>query len=908
MVSPPVDVVLVDDLRLNLSDVRRLLGLARSNGDVLDTFLLAAGASQILRDALEDDPVQLVRAASLLLRTRQGALARLLSSGARRGTLAIRRYRDGRGERDTLESCADQLDLAVGLLATAVHQGCANPGAECELDRLLSTLDGLGTIVSADTLRPPSCFRSFDQHPRDLSVLADLVLQRHPDARSAPLVVVGVRTSGSYLAPLLAAALSALGCGEVPWATIRPGRPVTTSVRSTLVALGGDGARAVVIDDPPTTGASIDLAAQELGRFGFARGRITLALGLLHPDVVPTRLERYDAALLRWSDWDVHRRLSAPAVAELLEECWGSPVLVEHRGDVVAPGGPIARGHARVDVDVRVPSRPAEASRSLVAEGAGLGFFGRHVVAVSKALPGILPEVVGFRDGVVVREWLPDSARARLDSAARVHQAVAYVTSRRAALPARRDAAASLAGQQPAWEVAARLLAAPYGVVGLAVRAAGLDSAIRSMLAPATPSVVDGQTGARSWFERSGSLVKVSFSERSFSNLDLACYDAAYDVAGLALGTTSFELAELARAEFERETGEPIDPERWLLYRLVHLWDLNRLDQLPRYAAEVATSRVWQEWARSRLLNGPLRGAEGPWCALDVDGVLETSRLGTPVLTPSAARGLRALDAHGFRIVLATGRSLVELEDRCARYGLSGGVAEYGGVVYDHRSGVSHDLLDDDARAALEACRERLSALEGIQLPEQFSASVRAFRVAADGSRTCLDDSTIESVLRAAHGVLQAHRGIGQVDFVPTKIDKATGLVAARSLLGAPGDSLAVAVGDSAADCSMLRAAERGFVPAHAQHLAGGSVRAMPHAFQRGFLDAVTEVLGHRPGDCPICRDRTDHRDGAERVALLVAVLAGLEGGRPRGLALVPELLHRSRRVLGTRRTPGPRS
>src|ERR1019366_5096541 len=341
-----------------------------------------------------------------------------------------------------------------------------------------------------------------------------------------------------------------------------------------------------------------------------------------------------------------------------------------------------------------------------------------------------------------------------------------------------------------------------------------------------------------------------------------------------------------------------IDEERWLLYRLVHLWDLGRLAQLPPYAGEGAASRVWQGWARSRRLRGPLQGAGGPWCAIDIDGVLGTSRLGAPVLTPSAARGLRALDAHGFCIVLATGRSHVELADRCTRYGLAGGVAEYGGIVYDRRSGVSHNLLDENALAALAACRERLSVLTGVQLPDQFFASVRAFRVAADGLRTSLDDSAIESALRAAHGELQAHRGDSQVGFVPTAIDKATGLVAARSLLGAHGGSLAVAVGDSAADSSMLRAAERGFVPAHARHLAGGSVRATPHGFQRGFFDAVTQVLGHRPGACSTCR-HIDERDGTDGGALLAAVLAGLEGGRPRGAGPGPELLSRSRRVRG---------
>lgn len=74
-------------------------------------------------------------------------------------------------------------------------------------------------------------------------------------------------------------------------------------------------------------------------------------------------------------------------------------------------------------------------------------------------------------------------------------------------------------------------------------------------------------------------------------------------------------------------------------------------------------------------------------CAFDLDGVLETRWHDFPAITPAGALALRALSRHGFRPVLATGRSLREVQSRCAAYRLAGGVAEYGAVIYDHIRG-----------------------------------------------------------------------------------------------------------------------------------------------------------------------------------------------------------------------------
>jgi hypothetical protein len=76
--------------------------------------------------------------------------------------------------------------------------------------------------LGRELLRMPACFRSFDMQPADTACLGG---DYAPSVAGRPVLVVGVRTSGSYLAPLVAAALHALGA-EAVTITARPGHPL----------------------------------------------------------------------------------------------------------------------------------------------------------------------------------------------------------------------------------------------------------------------------------------------------------------------------------------------------------------------------------------------------------------------------------------------------------------------------------------------------------------------------------------------------------------------------------------------------------------------------------------------------------------------------------------------------------
>jgi hypothetical protein len=215
-------------------------------------------------------------------------------------------------------------------------------------------------------------------------------------------------------------------------------------------------------------------------------------------------------------------------------------------------------------------------------EGAGLGYLGRHVPAVASRLDGFTPEVYALRDGLLYRAWLREDWRlspARLAEEPIVAERMAsYVVARTRALAAEDDTSQRLVRREAAWEVAATLLAAPFGRAR-ALLGPVTGCAARRLLVARTPTIVDGSMALSNWFAppfRSDEARKVEFAVRAFSNEDRYCYDPIFDLAGAAAGAAVDPLCEgrpdEIRQAYEELTGEAVPRERWLLYQLLHHW------------------------------------------------------------------------------------------------------------------------------------------------------------------------------------------------------------------------------------------------------------------------------------------------------------------------------------------------
>ena len=860
--------LLVPDL---LSDARTLTGLLeRALGEEqwLDAFLLAAGLAQLIEDRLHGDPMQLSRTASYL-RGRPGRLTRLAGIGAATGGAALRcvtgpaRQRLARALTD-LTPLTDA--LADHVLGYAQHQNLA---------RTLPSLGAVTAILGGDSLRLPACFHGFDQEPGDARWLVAEFRRRYPEP-DVPLCVVGVRTSGCYLAPLQAAALRAEGSGAVHTLSYRPGRPFGRRERAVLKAVARAGGMVLITDDPPASGTSLVTTAEAIAAAGVPDERIVFLLSLFtDTSELPTRLARWPAVLQPYSEWSIRRRLTAPPVQQALAALAGPDIEV----GAVKPLGPPAaigqRGHARELFAVQLlDTRTGEVARKqIVAEGAGLGYFGRQSIALARALPGQVPHTYGFADGVLYRDWLPPGPPAVPD--AELAGIIAdYVTVRQAALPATAVSNSRMGGRDAVWEVGARLLSAQYGTASLAVRPLLLEPLMRRMLSHEYATVIDGRTGFRNWLADpdTDGIRKVDFYQHGFGHLSPICYDPVYDLAGAAADPPGPGFEARLRGAYQRTSGQLVDAERWLVYRLTQLWRLRRDGDIdPDQKSQRSAAAIHDYLAGLYLLGlGP---AAGPLCAIDLDGVLECGPLGYPVTSPTGVLALRALIAHGYRAVLATGRSLPEVRERCTVFGLAGGVAEYGSALVC--DGEAMDLLPPEGRALVEAIREELSGRPGVELDPRYRYTVRA-KAAGGGP---LPAELIASLASAAQPGVRMVQGQGQTDFVWAGVDKGSGLRALAAMLSAPG--CALAVGDSAADLPLFECAGLARAPRNARLGAGATkARLTRHAYQEGLVDACSALLGHRPGECPACHPPAF----APRTKAMLALL----DLRANGLASVP--------------------
>ena len=889
---------------------RRLEAASAADGSerteaMLDAFLCVASLCQVAADQLHRDIGDLRRIARYASR-----LPRPAGPAASSGLHALGRVarRLSATEIDELGAWQADLEQFASSIADQVWgpDDCAD-GTDT-LRRRWSQLSLRPASVPSDSVAiPPRCFFSFDQRPEDCTELAARFAAMHR-SHDQGVLVIGVRTSGCFMAPIVGAGLKRQGFRNVWWTSWRPGQPLLPHDRANLARAVKTESWVVVVDDPPTSGGSYARVAQDVVRAGVSHDQISLLVPALSMDGPwRDRLRRWDTIILPFDEWRIQRLLSESAVARALDlGGYGHMERVTRAGidsDDPASVRPSARKHVRARYRVLVRDRDGQRrERDVFVHGIGLGLFGAYAARISSRLDGLVAATHTTGDGLLYREWLPDGMRVDERGATQrerlaVHVA-RYAARRAAELPVPKLASLYMSGHDGLWEQAGRWLGDGFGRLALPLRPL-LHAAGRRLLASAHPSLIDGAMGPGRWFDAGGAVLKTGSEEGAFVYQLPLTYDAAYDVAAAAAyRLPDRRFGATARSAFESATGRPIDDHRWFLNGILSQIDarnqaLRESKRAP--IAEVLTdgerriSLLHREFLCGLCLDDHAPLESGALCAIDVDGVLENARAGYSAPSQAAVLALRALAAHGYRGLIVTGRSLGESVERCRDYRLAGAVAEYGGAVYDAVSGRVDVLIDEPAVATLARLREALASETDVEIDPAFQQSVRAF-VARDAGRRAIPTATAERAVRAAgvEGRVRVVQGWAQTDFVPVGVDKGTGL---RQLLtrltGGSESRLALAVGDSLPDLPMFELANLAVAPANADPQIGRlpGVRRARHRYGAGLADAVGMLVGHRPGGCPACALKSGHMDGD--VELLLALL---EVGDFQGLRKLPAI------------------
>jgi haloacid dehalogenase-like hydrolase len=883
------------NLLMTLSELAPHLPNQLRRGSWLNAYLIGAGMNQITEDYIHRDPLLLGAIGEHLLA--EGGRARSIAGGWAESVAALVQEtrihpRSSKAPLEWQQSIEALVETLASVVAEVVVPGRRDIAEMIDVaEAIASSAASLPVALREEVLRLPSCFHAFDLEPDDIRELAARFSCFRP-TRSRPLLVAGVRTSGSYMAPLCAAFLKDAGYRDVHVLTLRPGHQLFSRERATVRALARNGGLALIIDDPPGSGRTVSKVAIDLRQLSLPQSSIVLLLPLFgSPEQLPEALRRYPAVLLPSQDWAVHSKLTPEAVARALTRLLAGDGRVHDVQRLPLPPRRWQRAHERALFRVEVDYGGRARTASILAECVGAGYYGEHALAIAHALGDHVPEIYGLDEGCLYREWLPEARRAGA-SRPRERQALVaavanYAVDRSRALPAAHDASRHLAGQWPVWEVVSHILSRPFGRAAPAACLLVVDALSRHLLEVARPSVVDGSTSLSSWFadeRKPDRYVKTGFTEHSFWNLGLYCYDPIFDLAGAAVSSADPAMAAELRSAYERVTGEPVAEERWLLYKLAQLWGRERIR--PDEAGELrrAGSRATQSYIAQLYFDDLEPSADGPLCAIDVDGVLETQALGFPATTAAGGRALRALIAHGYRPILVSGRSSNEVADRCRAYRLAGGVAEYGAVVLTFAPRQDHVLVSDADLLILARVRRALSDLKDVGIDAAYRHVVRAFRTDRLGRRCALEPRDVTAALASTPGSdrLRVIRGMGQTDFAVAHVDKGTGVQALAKRIARQstrdGEELALAVGDAATDLPMLRRATLAFAPANAASTLrheGAGTRVLRAPYQAGLSLAVERLIGHTPGTCPTCRPQPLTREAD----LLLSVISMQERG-----------------------------
>ena len=442
-------------------------------------------------------------------------------------------------------------------------------------------------------------------------------------------------------------------------------------------------------------------------------------------------------------------------------------------------------------------------------------------------------------------------------------------------------------------------LAKAYGPVRMLMRPR--VRADLNVLRNPVPTLIDGRLVGRKWIAgRVGPgpsrLLKTDYEHHGMGKGELNLDDPAFDLAEtiLDLDLSQDEETRLL-TRYSEQSGDAGIGDRLFAHKLLAgFWTMaaarksifsSALDQAGQRAQHDTFMKAWHflavEAARAcgaLCAASPLprhAASRGPMVALDVDGVIDRRTFGFPCATAASIEALSLLKAQGMTIILDTARSLAEVQAYCAAYGLAGGVAEHGAVLWDAMEGREKVCIAETAHEQLERLRSRLRSIPGVFLDNRHQYSIKAFayREGKAGLLATLrsawgsggDDVGHAPLPTLLMNALFQELKLDQLAYHHTSIDtavvvkacdKGTGLLAMRDWLAASatGDQAAggdsahietVAVGDSEPDIAMFRVATHSFAPAHIgcareARLAGCRIAQAPT--QRGFLEIAKEI------------------------------------------------------------------
>ena len=746
-------------------------------------------------------------------------------------------------------------------------------------------------------MRIPAAFRSQDLTHHDFVTLGRKYVERRGKSEF-PQIVIGLRTAGTYIAPVVCSFLRNEGYKEVSYMTIRPKNFIHPWDAKQILENLEKNVRYVLVDEPPSSGKTIVRCVEILKKFGVKSEAITI--------MVPCHPAQRD-----WLDPTTGHSLEGSEIIMLEPEEWYKPRLLEAAEfrksikpyfddlgfddvDVVETEStrkineqliqnPDKAYHVRLKKVFHViPQNGSQPRNGLIvmAKSVGWGWLGYHAALSAQGLSEFVPKVFGVRQGMMYSEWVRnghDWSKELKDEGDIVKKVSGYICRRTNLLRLNENPSTFLSKyRESGMQSVAIILSNVFGPKVSKLKRDWVRNQLEKFECP-VPVLTDSRMAKNEWVDAEMGLLKTDFEHHGFSKTashNIA--DPAYDIAAAML---EFELSDEGKKNlihtYIRETGDTSVGARLLFYELLcgteaitdSLKKLNMPEYYPNYKmlnAQYVGAWNYMVSETSRRAGGfckgePVRHWNEPMFVMDIDDVFDKNILGFPSTTANGIRSLSLLRAHGVCSVINTARSLEEVKTYCKYYGFAGGIAEYGSILWDDIEQKAEILISQEGLNELKLVRDALDDVPGVFTNPFYQFSIRAYSY--DRQRTT-------PIPSATIGELFYKLGIRHLTVKPTYIDtaiydrstdKGKALLKLKEQKGMK-DGRVGAAGDTESDLPMLIVADRGYLVDNStidlkRKARSYGILITRSSFQSGLLEGVNNYLHGGNGEtCPVCK------------------------------------------------------
>lgn len=750
-------------------------------------------------------------------------------------------------------------------------------------DRLLDsiaaatrTLSAAGLPVNVLKLREslPFGLREQDSSHQDVVTLARAFMASH-SPQTQPILVVGLRTAGTFFAPIVRECLTQSQSASVSWVTVRPRSGISAWELSAIREARHRKAHVVIVDDHPDSGETLALTLAILRKEGIALSETTI--------LVPAHPAQRKASALRGWQPDVNLikldpaetfksqflATDAPSVirAYYLREGWNDVVVGECSDPVaVQLKDRSSDFHVRLkrlyEVSLSSDDSLTTNTHRVLAKDVGYGWLGYHAyLAGTRLRPGV-PRVLGLREGFLFSEWIDDDSNNCFKPPISVISS--YITRRVASLRLQEDPCYdSNCYGNSAWYFLSKNLRGVYGPFVSHLKARPLRTELRTYLT-AIPTFIDANLRPEEWVSDKKNWFKLDYEHDGFGNpgLNLNLVDPVYDLASAIF---EFDLGvdeeKQLVTEYVDQTGDLTAGRRLVIHKLLYGMVASKAAQTRRMRARSRPERLFanaREFAArdflvanlSQFCGERLRACFKPiWTdkvfITDLDGVFDRNLLCFPHPTLASLESLALLLTNAYSVVANTGRSVYHARAYCMAYPFSGVVAEHGTIFVDAVNHREVCPVSPNESAQLQIVRERINASDDLLMDPKYECAINVHTYRDAQNISPLPANTAQALLDGCPD-LRFVSNSTETFILPKLADKTWGL---RALLNHSGiRAVTAAIGDSDFDVDLLKFVDHPYAPANLsaglrQLAASRQCRAMQEPFQRGLLHAVQDLL-----------------------------------------------------------------